>query len=304
MKHCIVVLNASSGHNDKADAEARIRAVLTERNVSFEILRPAPADMRETLRTACRRYGEPGVVFAAGGDGTLNVVAQAAIDVGWTLGVLPLGTFNYFARDLGLPLDAEEALRAALDGEVRRVHTGRINGELFLNNASFGLYRQLLEQRERMKQRLGRYRIVAVMAALHTMLRFDRSYRLELEIDGRRETVRTPLLFIGLNSLQLENLELDIAGCAAAGRLAVIATRTASRWRLFWLALLGAFRRLQTAPELHCLCASRLTIQWPGHTKARVAVDGETIDSAVPLVVEAQPSSLPVLVPRRPEPRA
>lgn len=303
MKHCIVVLNAGSGHDDKADAEARIRAVMDERQRSYEILRPAPTEMRETLRRACREHGEPGIVFAAGGDGTLNVVAQAAIDAGWTLGILPLGTFNYFARDLGLPLDAEAALRAALDGEVRHVHTGRINGQLFLNNASFGLYRQLLEQREKMKQRLGRYRIVAVLAAVQTLLRFERSYRLELEIDGRRETLRTPLLFIGLNSLQLENLELDVAGCAAAGRLAVIATRTASRLRLFWLALLGAFHKLQTAPELHCLCATRMVVQWPGHAKARVAVDGESIDSTVPLVVEVQPSSLPVLVPRRPEPR-
>jgi diacylglycerol kinase family enzyme len=299
----VIVMNSGSGHDDKQTAEATIRAELTSSGREFEILRPEPADIATAIAGAVRRASGIGVLVAAGGDGTLNAVAAAALEHGWPLGIIPLGTFNFYARDLGLPLDTQAATRILLDGVLRPIAVGRINDRIFLNNASFGLYRKLLEDREQLKQRFGRYRMVAAFAALMTLWRHRRSYRLALQIDGRGESWRTSLLFFGLNSLQLEKLQLDIAACAANDHLAVIAPRPLSRWSLLKLAVRGAFGTLQDE-ELQCRCASHVRVVWPGHSRARVAFDGESCEFTLPLDVKVLPRALQVLVPREPEVRA
>jgi diacylglycerol kinase family enzyme len=303
MPHIIVVMNSGSGHDDKEEMASAIRTELEASGQTFEIIRPDPDDIASCIAEAVARSSGAGILVAAGGDGTLNAVASSAIDCGWTLGIIPLGTFNFYARDLGLPLDAAAATRVLTDGLVRSVAVGRINGRLFLNNASFGLYRQLLEDREEMKQRLGRYRLVAAYAAMLTLWHHRRSYRLNVCIDGRDERWRTSMVFLGLNSLQLEKLQLEIAACAKDDRLAVIAPKPLSRWSLLWLAFKGAFGRLKPKEELLCRCASRLTLSWVGHSRGRVAVDGETFECKMPLEVEVLPGALRVLVPRTPEKR-
>jgi diacylglycerol kinase family enzyme len=299
----IVVLNAGSGHDDKDQAEAAIRSALDAAGRRYEIITPEATALAPTIAAAVARAGRPGVLVAAGGDGTLNAVATAALDAGWMLGIVPLGTFNFYARDLGIPLEAAEAAKALVDGATRAVAVGRINGHVFLNNASFGLYRQLLEDREKVKGRFGRYRLIAGFAALWTLWRHRRNYRLRVELDGREEHWRTPMVFFGLNALQLEKLALQIATCAAEDRLAVLAPPALPRWRLLWLALKGAAHQLEEGRDLTCRCASRVRMQWPGHARARVAVDGESFECRLPLEVEVHPRALTVLVPRSPEPR-
>ncbi|OYW20680.1 MAG: hypothetical protein B7Z52_02020, partial [Burkholderiales bacterium 12-64-5] len=120
-----------------------------------------------------------GVVVAAGGDGTINTVAQAMLGSGLTFGVLPQGTFNYFSREHGIPADTAAAVQLLLDGEVRSVQAGRVNDRVFLVNASLGLYPALLENREEWKRQLGRSRIVAFWAGLLTLLREHRRQEFE-----------------------------------------------------------------------------------------------------------------------------
>ena len=238
--------------------------------------------------------------MAAGGDGTINLIAGLALERNLPLGVIPLGTFNYFARDLGIPLEPREAAMAIATGRVRRVHVAHVNGHLFLNNASFGLYRKLLEERERNKQRFGRYKIVAVVSALATLWRFRQVYTLRMQLDGQPATMRTPMLFFGLNSLQLENLDLDVAGCTDAGQMAVIALQPSDRWHLLKLALKGALQGLQGSPELRIHGASQVIVEQPGRRTTRVAVDGESVDCSLPLHFEVQRDALQVIVPQHP----
>jgi diacylglycerol kinase family enzyme len=107
-------------------------------------------------------------------------------------------------------------------------------------------------------------------------------------------------VFFGLNSLQLEKLHLEVAGCTASGRMALLAPRPLSRGKLLWLAIKGAFGHLNQKEELLCRCATRTKLQWPGHSAARVAIDGESIECRLPLEVEVLPGALQVLVPRTP----
>jgi diacylglycerol kinase family enzyme len=300
-----VILNVGSGHGDSATCEREIRAAFEAAGRAHRIVvADSAAEVERQTRlamVAARR--QPQVIVAAGGDGTINLVAGLLVERDLPFGVIPLGTFNYFARDLGIPLSPGPAAMAIATGHTRRVHVARVNGHLFLNNASFGLYRKLLEDRERDKQRFGRYKIIAVISALTTLWRFRQVYTLRMQMDGRVTTLRTPMLFFGLNSLQLEKLDLDVARCTDAGQMAVIALEPSSRWHLLGLALKGALRGLHADPGLRCHGASHVVVEQPGRRQTRVAVDGEVIDCAMPLRFEIMRDALQVVVPRDPEVR-
>jgi diacylglycerol kinase family enzyme len=243
------------------------------------------------------------VIVAAGGDGTINLVARIVIEQGVTLGVIPLGTFNYLARHLGIPLVPREAAHSIASGIPRPVHVGRINGHLFLNNASFGLYQALLEEREQMKQRFGRYKLVAVAAGLGTLWNYRRVYNLRMELDGKPTQLRTPMVFFGLNSLQFENLGMDAAACTQAGMLAVIVLRSTSRWTLLGMALRGVLHRLHGTTDLRTHCAGSVEVKQAGARRAKVAVDGESVTCTMPLQVELVRDGLRVVAPIQPEER-
>ncbi|KAG1389999.1 hypothetical protein G6F59_015349 [Rhizopus arrhizus] len=142
----------------------------------------APSRLTEPAPSAATRaQAAPGVVSAAGGDGTLNAVAGTVLGQGVPFGILPQGTFNYFGRRYGISQDTEVALRGFLQGHLQPVQVGHLNGRLFLVNASLGLYPTLLEDREAYKQRFGRSRLVALWSGIVTLLRAPRQLRRQLE---------------------------------------------------------------------------------------------------------------------------
>ncbi|WP_052452489.1 diacylglycerol/lipid kinase family protein [Noviherbaspirillum autotrophicum] len=299
-----VLMNARSGSKDKFDARSAIDEALkaSGRDVQVLVAR-RPRELSALVRQAADT--RPGILVAAGGDGTLNTVASVAHARALPFAVIPLGTFNYFARDLGIPLDAAAATRVVTEGRLRRVPVGLVNGRLFLNNASIGLYRKLLEHREVHKNRFGRHRLVALASALVTLLREHRTYRLRLDIDGQPMTLPALTVFFGRNALQMEQLGLDEAVCVARGELAVLALPPASRLDLLGLILRGAAARLENAPDLRQYCAQRVHLDWldGAARRIRVAIDGEAIDCTLPLVVESVPDALQVIVPAQPEVR-
>lgn len=256
-----------------------------------------PRDLPKLVQQAAD--SRPGILVAAGGDGTLNAVATVAHARGLPFAVLPLGTFNYFARNLGIPLDIAAAARVIIEGRVRRVAVGCVNGRLFLNNASIGLYRRLIEHREMHKRRFGRNRLVALLSGLVSLLREHRSYQLRLEIDGQPVTLSSLMVFFGRNTMQMELLGLDEALCVARGELAVLALREVNRIELLGLALRGALARLETAENLRQYCALKVQVDWleGRRRRIRVAVDGELVECTLPLMIEAVQDALQVIVP-------
>jgi len=302
-----VIMNPGSGHGDGATIRRTIAEALAAAGRAHRIVDAHDGtDLARTARSAvveARRTGA--IVVAAGGDGTLNAIANEVADSGVPFGVIPLGTFNYFARDLGIPVDPASAVRALLDGRLRPVHVARLNGHVLLNNASFGLYQRVLADREGFKQRFGRYRIMAAVSGFATLLRHHRSYNVEMTVDGRLVTVRTPMLFFACNTLQLEHLSLPVADCTAAGRVAMLVLKPISRPRLLGMALRGALGGLATAGHLECHCASHVVVRTrrPRRT-VPVAIDGETIECTMPLAIDVARDALQVVVPRDPVPRA
>lgn len=300
-----VVMNAASGSDDKRAVREAIHKALTsgQRDVRM-MLASRPQDIGRLAREAVEDgKRQARIIVAAGGDGTLNGVANALVGSGLPMAVIPLGTFNYFARDLGIPLDPAAAAAAIGGGSVRHVQAARIDGRVFLINANLGLYRELQEKREQDKRRFGRNRIIAVISGFVTLLRDHRALDVRMEVDGQLIELRTPLLFFGNNRLQLENLGLPAGECMTAGRLAMLALRPMGRSELVLLALRGALRGLRDATKLERYYATQIEVRGRPGSSVRVAVDGEVMSCRMPLRVEVLRDALPVVVPANPRPR-
>ncbi len=283
-----IVFNVGSGHGDAAVARAAIEAAAAQAGCPFQVMvvedpKQLGAIAREAVALA---RAARGVVVAAGGDGTINAVAQAALGSGCSFGVLPQGTFNYFSRTHGIPSDTTEAMQVLLHERVRPVQVGLLNDRVFLVNASLGLYPQLLEDREAYKQQYGRSRLVALGAGLITLMREHRQLRLRIEYRDEVRIVRTPTLFVGNNALQLLQIGIAEAHAIEAGELAGITLRPVGTLAMLWLMLRGAFGRLGEADNVHNFSFRRMTVKAAlpyGSRRVKVATDGEIAWLRMPL---------------------
>lgn len=298
-----VVLNAGSGRAETDLRCTTIRDVLgaAGRSCELEVVHDA-AKLEDAARVMAGRAARDGAILvAAGGDGTLNTVAHAAVAHGCVFGVLPQGTFNYFGRTHGIPEDLAEAVRALLHARVRPVQIGRLNERIFLVNASVGMYPHLLEEREHDKRQYGRWRIVALLSAIKTALRGYRSLRITLELDGQTRRLRTPTLFVGNNRLQMEQVGMHALDHALEeGRLVAIAPRPVGRLRMLGLLVRGALGRLGEAEDVQAFAFRSMTVRAPllsARRKLKTATDGEVSRMRLPLRFEALEGRLLLLVP-------
>lgn len=297
-----IVLNAGSGSGDARSARSQMEEVLNAADRPHEFLfarRPGelPDLARQAATLAARNHG---AVIAAGGDGTINAAAQAALPAGLPFGIVPRGTFNYSSRAHGVPLDVEAATRALLDARLTPTPVGLINDRAFLVNASLGLYRQALQDRERFKRQYGRKRIVAIGAALITLARERQRLVLDIEHDGERELVRTPTLFVGVNPLQLEQVGLPEAQDVQRRRLAAVIIDPVGTAKLLWLGLCGAFGRLGDASDVRDFAFDEMIVR-PLRSDPRrgvkIATDGEIVWMQPPLHFRIAPQPLLLMTP-------
>jgi diacylglycerol kinase family enzyme len=298
-----VVLNAGSGHAETELRCSTIRELLQAagRRCELEVVHdPAGLDAI-AARMAARALEAKGVLVAAGGDGTLNTVAHAAVDKGCVFGVLPQGTFNYFGRTHGIPEDLAEAVHALLRARVRPVQIGMVNRRIFLVNASVGLYPRMLEEREQDKRQYGRSRAVAIYSAVKTLFGRHRNLRITLELDGQVRHLRTPTLFVGNNRLQMEQIGMrPLEDALMAGQLGAIAPRPVGKLRLLGLMLRGALGRLGEADDVMAFGFRTMTVRAPRLSRRRsmkVATDGEVDRLELPLRFQVLERQLALLVP-------
>ncbi len=298
----VVVLNAGSGRNDAVQARETIveRLQAAGREHRLELIGPdrpvsqAAADAVAWARTRA------GVVVAAGGDGTLNAVAEATLGSGCAFGVLPQGTFNYFGRTHDIPQELEGSLEVLLEGRPEPVQVGRVSdarrSKVFLVNASLGLYPQLLEDREAFKSQFGRTRLVALASALVTLMREHRQLRLRVawnaddpagdRPEGDERRLRTPTLFVGNNRLQLEQIGIAEAPVLDSGQLVAIALKPVGTLTMLGLMLRGAIGRLGEADQVLSLALRDMTVAPAaryGPRRMKVATDGEIVWMQAPL---------------------
>jgi diacylglycerol kinase family enzyme len=263
-----LIVNPRSGRGSPDAGELRDAA--RKRGIEVHFLE-AGDDLPEVARRA-----NADVLGMAGGDGSLAAVAGVAIEQDVPFVCIPFGTRNHFARDLGLDRDDPIAALAAFDGEERRIDTGRVGEQLFLNNVSLGLYARLVHRRE---HRRRRREALARLRALALTLR-DRRRRQRFTIDGKE--VRARLVLVANNDYSLDLLSLGERERIDDG--------------LLHLYIPHGLRRI-TWDERSC---TELEIGSP-LPRLRAAVDGEPVELDTPLEFRIEPLALRVLLPRAPD---
>lgn len=240
----------------------------------------------------------PGVVVAAGGDGTVSAVADVLRGTGIALGVVPLGTLNHFARDLGIPLDPEEAVRTIVAGHRIAVDVGEVNGRGFINNASLGLYPGIVRERKRQQRRLRRSKRAAMLWATLAVLQRPPLLDLRLDLEDATHACRSPFVFVGNNDYVLEGFDIGRRERLDAGFLNVYSTRSATAGGLVLLALRALFGRLRQARDFHEATVRTLRVE-SRHASLLVATDGEVQTMRTPLQFRVHRRALEVIVPAK-----
>ena len=291
-----VILNLSAG---KASAEShnehKLRALLTATGLKADIvvLRPgqSPADIARQVSA------HAAVVVAAGGDGTVGGVAAGVLDSPAVLGVLPLGTLNHFAKDLGIPLTLPEAVTVVANGHIDQVDVARVNDRVFVNNASIGVYPDIVVAREDLR-RHGHSKWMAMGIAIVRVLTRYPGVTVNIAVDGRARTWRTPFVVIANNEYGIDGPGLGARVRLDEGKLFVYLSPR-SRVRdlplLLATALVGRGRR-SGAFEIVSATHVRIDTRTGGHI--RVAIDGEVAAMNAPLRCEVRPGALRVIRPR------
>ncbi len=277
----VVVVNPAAGSSEQAAEE--LRAELPEAEV---VELAVGDDLQETLEKAAERGCAVGV---AGGDGSINTAATIAAKTGKPLLVVPGGTLNHFAYALGLESVADAA-RAVHDGRAVAVDRATIDGQTFVNTASIGSYVDLVDAREKLEDRIGKW--PAVVVALLKVLRQSRP--VDLELDGQRR--RVWMVFIGNCRYQpsgfapswrerLDDGQLDIR--------IVDGTRPWSRARLLFSVLTGRLARCGAYEQRSVRSMTVKSLEG----RLRLARDGETFDGSEEFIIAKADEPLLVYVP-------
>lgn len=287
-----VILNMKSGTGKARRAGDKITQAFRLCGLQAKIIM-AKKDIAGEAATAVRDGHR--LIVAGGGDGTINAVASALVRTQAVLGVLPLGTFNHFARDLGIPLDLEAAVRVIAAGKAAQVDVGEVNGRTFINNSSVGLYPRIVLERQH-EQRGGHSKWVAFVLATWRVLRRLPRLQIRLATGGTEISHSTAFVFIGNNEYEIEGPKIGTRRTLNAGTLFCYVGHATTRWdllRLAFDAVMGRLRRLEALDVLHgkeAWIAAR-------RRRLRVALDGEVFSLASPLHYRIRPGALRVIVP-------
>ena len=289
-----VIINERSGLSARPDAGSEIQSLFAQhgRTAHLERVRE-PGDLVSRARQAAARRH---ILVAAGGDGTVNALAQIAVESGASIGVLPMGTLNHFAKDLGLPQDLEGAVKAIVAGHAVKVDVGEVNGRMFVNNSSVGLYPRMVLERDA-EQRRGRGKWTAFGIA---MLRTWRTYRMltaHLMVSGKSTVVRTPFIFVGNNQYTAEGFQLGGRSRLDEGHLSIFLAPECGRFEILSLPVRALTGRLTAAAPFAGFQADQVTVEIATR-RVSVALDGELTILSSPLAYRVRPRALEVLVPR------
>ncbi len=291
-----VVLNAATGAASRAGLRGVVEALFRDAAVDAQIREVRePQDIRNVANDAVASGAE--AVVAGGGDGTVSSVASVLAGTDVPLGVLPLGTLNHFAKDLGMPSDLSKAVGVLAARHVQRIDVGRVNDRIFINNCSLGVYPDIVEMRERLRRNGHRKWTAFVLATLEALRRED-ELTIRLEADRMNTITRTPFVFVGNNEYRVEGIDLGGRDRLDARRLYVYfapPVRTRYLPKLLAHALFGVARREHA---LASLSSAELWLDTPSASTINVACDGELLTLTTPLHCRSWPGALHVLTPR------
>ena len=284
-----VVLNREAGRAPAPDALAQALARGLPGAEVIEIARSVESGAFE------RAAAGADLLVAAGGDGTVSAVAAAAARTGRPFGVIPCGTLNHFARDMGIPAALDEAIAVIAAGHTRAIDTGDLNGRMFVNNASAGAYPRLVWERNRARRR-GLPRPAAMGVAVARTWMGLRSDTVRLTVDGVALVRRTPFIFVGNSSYEVEGTEIGRRPVMTDGTLSLCMAPKFGRIDALLLPVRVLARTLERHERFETLTAELVVVR-TGRPRVRVALDGEVRVFGGPLSFAVRRNAVTVVAP-------
>jgi diacylglycerol kinase family enzyme len=292
------IINRAGGTLTGVEEEGqKIVAALAAAGVDADVRMTDSANIYDALQEAAAAPALDAVV-AGGGDGTLSCAAGHLAGTGRPLGILPLGTLNHLARDAGIPAGIEEAAKVIAAGHARDIDVAEVNGRVFINNSSVGLYPDMVVLREQEQERRGRSKRMAMLSASLRSLRHFRRHRLWISAPGLEAPIRTPLLFVGNNRYQVNLFGLGRRERLDEGELCLYAILALSRLHLFWAGIRGIFGRLDLQRDFLTAYVTEAEIS-ADRPMLTLSADGETVRMETPLRYRIRPKALRLIVPER-----
>lgn len=287
-----VILNHAAGKKP-AETETLRKLFLQHGITPSIILVRDGGDIAALARDAAMKGYK--VIVAGGGDGTVSAVASAVVGTQSSLGVLPLGTLNHFAKDMKLPFEIADAVRVIAEQRVIAVDAGEVNGRMFLNNSGIGIYPAIVAERERL-QKHGLRKMFALVIAFFKVLRRFPHATVRLEVDGKTLVRKTSFIFVGNNEYDFEGTKIGTRRRLDAGHLQLSMTGKMTRMELLRVgfgAVLGSRILLK---GFESFCTNELRVE-SRRRDLRVAFDGEVTRLPAPLSYKVLPRALRVIAP-------
>ena len=299
------VMAGSVGNRPGEEIRDAIRSAFTARGIACEIETLRGDKLGDAASRALQKAqrNEVDAIVACGGDGTIHTVAAVLAGTGVPLGILPLGTLNHFAKDLGIPLDLESAVGVVAAAHSVNVDAGEVNGIIFINTSSIGVYPYMVLDREKLRRRAGLKKWLAmVIAGLH-MVRVFPIRRLRVRAEGWVEPCRTPCLFVGNNKYTLSLTAPRKRERLDAGELWFYIVRHQTRLSLLWFTFRSLLGLADSEQDLRVFGAKHADIGARARKKhLAVALDGEVVFLRPPLHYRIRAGELRVYAPIPMEP--
>lgn len=293
----IALLNVSAGSREASnDFLKGIGTVLRTAGLEAELRSIDGSSLKLEAEAAAKSAAD--VVIVAGGDGTLSTVAGSLAGTEKRLGVLPTGTLNHFAKDLGIPLDLSQAAAVIAAGDVRAIDVGEVNGRVFINNSSLGLYPAMVQDRDAARKSRGLSKWPAALIAMVQVARRFPMMNVRITTDDGTIVRKTPLAFLGNNRYELDLFNAGKRMSLVDGELSLYVTRATTRVEMLSLTVNALMGRVNTMKNLEAFSLKECRIE-SRHRHIQVAVDGEVLRMVPPLNYSIRPRSLRVCVPEK-----
>lgn len=291
-----VIINAAGGSFVENETEQRLKDAFAANGLEANIrLAKTGPQIGEFAEAAAKSDAE--IVVAGGGDGTISSVAAIVSKTDKTFGVLPLGTLNNFSKDLQIPQDIDEAIRIIADGNVAEIDLAELNGRIFINNSSIGLYPRIVRNRVQQQQKLGYGKWRAAFWATLRMFRISPFLKVGIVVDGKFFLRKTPFVFVGNNEYDMDFYNIGRRAAMDKGKLSVYFLHRGGRLGVISLLFRTITGTAKQWREFEEVLSETVSIQ-TRRKRMHVAFDGEVYTMETPLQYKILPKALRVLVPK------
>lgn len=285
-----IIINEEAGQGNRLQ---EISDYLDRGNFKYDIFKISGKNLPDILEKVSNKNYE--TLIAAGGDGTVSSVAEKAVNLHKTMGIIPAGTLNHFAKDAGIPLNTDEALRTILGGSTILIDTASVNDHIFLNNSSIGLYPKVVKRREQ-QMKLGGRKWPAMIKATMAVLKSIPKINVTIEADDSTVKCKTPFVFIGNNDYKFDFFNLGRREGLEDGLLSIYYPKYEGRISYLRLILKTLMGKLDQEANFRIIHNEEIII-YSNKKKLEVSIDGEVFKLKTPLHYKIKPKSLRIIVP-------